>query len=756
MRDDLPALTDLRDLGEHRLRDLSRPERVFQLLHPTLPTEFPPLKSMDTLPNNLPIQVTSFVGRETESARVKALLGTTRLLSITGTGGAGKTRLALHAAAEQVEEHADGVWLVELAALADPRLVPQEVASALGVREEPGRALTQTLTDFLRPKRLLLIQDNCEHLLPACAALTDAVLRACPHVTILTTSRSPLGITGETVFPVPSLSLPDLQNLPSAENLSQFEAVRLFIERAEAAAPAFRVTNANAPAVAHLCHRLDGIPLALELAAARVRSLPVEQIAARLDDRFKLLTGGSRAALPRQQTLRALVDWSYTLLSEEEKIVLRRLAVFAGGWTLDAAEAVCAGSGVEDWQVLDGLSSLVDKSLVLFESDRDGPDRYHLLETIRQYAAERLAESGEAQVVRQSHTAFFLGLVEDLERAARAEGGAHEDWYECMAEEQENIRAALARSPVGPEAVEMVLALAGASFWFWYYSGRFSEGRTWLESALTAATTGTASPCARAKALAGAGCMALMLNDFAAARARLTESVSLCREANDNHSLGLALFLLGMMHTYGGDLVPGKQLAQEALELSRAHGSRVIVGYCLVLLGLHAGLEGDESGAEALFLESLTLARALRNRPHIGTALVRLGDLRQRQGRDEEAYAAYREGLAHARGGESVLNLARCLHGLAGLWATRGDLARTVALLSTTGALFERMGATMPQFEAVAYQGNVAAARAAVPEAIFRKAWEAGQTTSLDRVIESALADWAPQSQAADAAADLF
>lgn len=265
--------------------------------------------------------------------------------------------------------------------------------------------------------------DNCEHLIAACAALADALLRACPGVVILATSRSPLGIGGETTYAVPSLSLPDLENLPPAEHLSQFEAVRLFIDRAEAAAPAFRVTKANAPAIAHLCHRLDGIPLALELAAARVRALPVEQITARLDDRFQLLTGGSRAALPRQQTLRALVDWSHALLSDEEKTLLRRLAVFAGGWSLDAAEAVCAGPGLERGQILDGLGSLIDKSLVVFESE----GRYRLLETIRQYAAERLAGAGEEHAVRQTHAAYFLALVEDLERAARAEGGEHED-----------------------------------------------------------------------------------------------------------------------------------------------------------------------------------------------------------------------------------------------------------------------------------------------------------------------------------------
>lgn len=668
---------------------------------------------------------------------MKMLLETTRLLSVTGPGGAGKTRLALQVAADMLEGDGDGVWLAELASLSDPALVPQEVATALGVREEPGRGLTLTLCDFLRPKHLLLVLDNCEHLLFACSALADLLLRTCPGVTLLATSRSPLGIAGETTFPVPSLSLPDLRNLPSVEILSEFEAVRLFVERAVAAAPSFRVTDANAPAVAQICHRLDGIPLALELAAARVRSLQVEQLASRLDDRFRLLTGGSRAALPRQQTLRALVDWSFALLSDQEKILLRRLAVFAGGWTLDAAEAVCAGREIERWEVLDGLSSLVDKSLVGYD-DADGTPRYRLLETIRQYAQERLIASAEEAALRELHAAFFLRLVEDLERAARAEGGEagggeHEDWYGCMDAEQENVRAALAWCRSAPVAAEIGMALAGSSFWYWYYSGLFSEGRACLEAVLTmqAGTT----PCARAKALAGAGCMALMLNDYDGARVRLGESVTLCREAEDNLSLGLALFLLGMMHTYAGDLATGKLLTEEARALSRAHGSWVILGYCLVMLGLHAVMEGDEAQAETFFLESITLGRALRNKPHIGIALVRLGDLRQNQGRHAEAWSAYAECLNYSQGGESVLTLARCLHGLAGLWAVRGDWPRTVRLLSATGALFARMGASMPSFEATVYERNVAAAHAAVAEDVFRQAWSAGQSMPQDIAV---------------------
>ena len=342
VRDHLPRGADLRDLELHRLKDLQRPEHVYQLLHPDLPADFPKLRSLDPLRNNLPIQATSFVGRDKEIKAVKALLARTRLLTLTGSGGAGKTRLSLQVAADLTEGVDDGVWLAEFASLSDPGLVAQTLAQALGVREEPGRPITQTLVDFLRPRSLLLVLDNCEHVLDAAAELCEAILRTCLSVKILASSREGLNIAGETTYRIPSLSVPDLKRSATPESLSHYEAVRLFIERAQAAQSSFSVTNANAPAVAQICHRLDGIPYAIELAAAKVRALSAEQINARLDDRFRLLTGGSRTALPRQQTLRAMIDWSYDLLSTEEQTLLRRLSVFAGGWTLEAAEAVCA------------------------------------------------------------------------------------------------------------------------------------------------------------------------------------------------------------------------------------------------------------------------------------------------------------------------------------------------------------------------------------------------------------------------------
>src|SRR5262245_39588833 len=452
VRDALPSGVALRDLGEHRLSDLARPEHVFQVVVPGVPAAFPPLRSLDTLPNNLPLQLTSFVGREREVAEVAGMLAAHRLITLTGVGGTGKTRLALQVAADALLAFSDGVWLVALDALRDPGLAPQAVALSIGVREERERPLLATLTDALKPKRLLLLLDNCEHLLDACARLADALLRACPHLTIVATSREALGIAGETVWRVPSLALPAVfagQPLPPVETLTRYEAVALFVDRAQAVQPRFALTRESAPAVVSVCALLDGIPLALELAAARVRALSVDQLLARLTDRFRLLTGGSRTALERHQTLRAAVDWSHALLTAPERVLFRRLAVFAGGWTLEAAEAVgpapdgpAGGLARED--VLDLLTRLVDQSLVdvVAEAPGAGPARYRLLETLRQYAQHKLVEAEEVAAVRGRHAAHYLALAEQAQPALH--GPEQLVWLDRLEEEHANLRGALA------------------------------------------------------------------------------------------------------------------------------------------------------------------------------------------------------------------------------------------------------------------------------------------------------------------------
>jgi predicted ATPase/class 3 adenylate cyclase len=457
---ELPTGVSLRDMKEHRLKGLLNPEHLWQAVATGLSQDFPALQTLNSIPNNLPLQLTSFIGREKEIAEIKRLVKHNRLVTLTGSGGVGKTRHSLQVAAEILDAFPDGAWLVELASISSPELVPQTLTSVLGVHEDQARPLVTALQDHLQAKTILLLLDNCEHLLEACAQLADGLLHACPHLKILVSSREALGMAGEVSFHVPSLSLPDTQHLPSLERLTQYDSVRLFIERAVAVKSDFVVANHNAPAVAQICSRLDGIPLAIELAAARLRGLSAEQISERLDDRFRLLTGGSRTALPRQQTLRAMIEWSYDLLSEAERVLLRRLAVFVGDWSLEAAEVVCAepessagstlpptqvglaplGQAIATPEVMDLLLRLVDKSLIV-PQEQGGQARYHMLETIRQFAHDKLLESGEVTWLRLRHLEFFLKFAEQAE--ARLHSAEPLVWLHQLGAEYENLQVAL-------------------------------------------------------------------------------------------------------------------------------------------------------------------------------------------------------------------------------------------------------------------------------------------------------------------------
>ncbi|MGH7399396.1 MAG: ATP-binding protein, partial [Candidatus Rokuibacteriota bacterium] len=692
-RDHLPSGVELRDLGERWLRDLVRPERIFQLVAPDLPAEFPPLRSLDAVPNNLPVQLTSFVGRARELADVERLLAETRLLTLVGPGGTGKTRLALQVAADLVDRFPDGIWLVELAPLSDPALVPQAVAVALGLREEAGRPVAASLTHHLRPKRLLLVLDNCEHLVDACARLADALVRACPQLTILASGQETLGVTGERLVRVPPLSLPDPRRLPPPARLVEYGAIRLFMDRATAVKPEFALTAANASAVVQICQQLDGIPLAIELAAARLKALSPQQIAGHLDERFRLLTGGSRSALPRHQTLRGLIDWSYGLLSPAEQALLRRLAVFAGGWGLEAAEAVTAGDGVDAGEVLELIGRLVDKSLVMADEQSEEV-RYRLLETIRRYAGQRLEERAEADATRDRHRDFFLGLAEEAE--PELHGPDQTRWLRRLEAEHDNLRAALGRARERGD-VETSLRLGAALWLFWDTRGHASEARESLDeilrraAELPTARLGAVHQRARARVLGGAARMAARHSEFGRAKALYTESLELWRRLGDEEGTAETLDHLADLTHVLGDRPGAKALVEESLARFRKLGDRRGIAHALNNLA-DIVLPDDAAEAKRLCEESVPLFRETGDTRGLAHGLNNLGGILALDGDFRRAEAVYRESLTLAEELEDAHAVAAALRSLGGLARRRGDPVQARMCYEESVAGFLRMG----------------------------------------------------------------
>jgi predicted ATPase/class 3 adenylate cyclase len=727
VRERLPKGASLRDLGEHRLRDLSHAEHVFQLVHADLPADFPPLRSLQALSHNLPVQLTSFIGREREMGEVKGLLARTRLLTLVGVGGAGKTRLALQVAAELVEDYGDGVWLTELAALADPGLVPQTLASAIGVREQPGRAITETLLERLRAKSCLLVLDNCEHLLEACARLTEGLLRNCPEVRVLASSREGLGIAGETTYHVLSLSVPESEREATPDTLAPCDSARLFLDRAQSHHPSFGITDRNAPAVAQICRRLDGIPLAIELAAARVRAMPVEQLAGRLSDCFRLLTGGSRTALPRQQTLKAALDWSYDLLAEQEKVLYARLSVFAGGCTLEAAEAVCSGEGIADSDVLDLLTSLVDKSMAVY-THRPGEARYTLLETMRQYARDRLAESGEAPSVRDRHRDCFLAQMMGDDKTA--------EWFARMETEHDNLRGALdwCQEPGGDR--EAGLRLAERLYVFWR-NAHIEEGRQRLTEAL--AGVGSARTAERGWALHRVGWLASFAGAHTEAWTHFEESLAICRELGRQDMAAYALHGLGFVAWLQGDNSRARELYEEGLQLHRRLGMQGGVAQGLDLLCQLALFEGDYAAARAAGEESIALRRVLGDRRSLAFSLHSLGTVATAEGNLCEARELHCESLAIRRELGDKGNVAVSLDHLAALCAAEAKALMAARLFGAAAAFLEALG--VPRFAPTEewLRQKEDAVRQALGTEAFERAYAEGRAMTMEEAVEYAL-----------------
>ena len=673
----------LADLGEHVLRDIAHPERVFQLGHPDLPGEFPPLLSLDERRNNLPTELSSFIGRQNEVQTVKKLVGDARLVTLQGAAGCGKTRLALEVADELLGSFADGVWFVDLAPVADQSLVVDAVASALGVTEHTrmlvdeasppsSGALRDRVLDHLRARDLLLLFDNCEHLIAPAAHLIEDILRLCPEVRVLATSRETLGIDPEIAWKVPSMSLPDPGDRPSLEQLSQYEACKLFVERARQRRADLDIGPEHAQAIALICRRLDGIPLAIELAAARVKLLTPVQIAERLDERFRLLVGGSRTAMERQQTLRAALDWSYDLLSEPERALFRRLGVFAGGSTLEAIEAVC------DADVLDVLAQLVDKSMVEVEPGSAGI-RYRMLETFRQYARENLLEAGEVADYRARHRDHYLVLA--ARAAPELEGRDQVEWLDRLEADHDNLRAALDWSRSEPHG--RALAGLAVGLWpFWLVRGHITEGRSWCAAALEVLASGehalrcdllrgaavlawaavdmvTATGLAEAwieaarasgdrrriaRSLIGAGYQPRLRGDLVASREAWDQAVTIGREVGDVPTVTAALQLLAQLEAFDGNRDAAQSMLEETLALARTSGDLSAIASVCASLASHARTAGEYAAAERYLGECLELGRRLRDHTLVGQALLGMAAQARNTGNTGRARALIEEG----------------------------------------------------------------------------------------------------------------
>ena len=746
--------------------------------------------SSSTPRHNLPAQRSSFVGREQEVLEVGQALAMTRLLTLTGAGGSGKTRLALEVARDLLEAYPNGVWLVELAPLSEELLVPKAVAEALKVPERPQEPLVDTLADVLRERQLLLVVDNCEHLIEAAAGLVDKLLDSCPRVRILATSREALGVEGEARRPVPPLSAPEPQEgTSSSEELEAYESVRLFIERARGRDPTFSLSPQNALAVAEICWRLEGIPLAIELAAARVGTLSLAQISQRLVGSLELLTRGGRTAVPRQRTLKGTLDWSHNLLSEPERSVFRRLSPFAGGWTLEASEAVTSSGGVAEGEVLDLLYGLAEKSLVAAEATGEGDSvRHRLLEPIRQYARQKLEESGEAEEVRRRHAAYFLTLAEEAE--PRLRGPQDKEWLDRLEAEHDNMRAALSWA-LESEEVELALRLGGAlGTTFWSAHGHMGEGRKWLEEALAKADS-RASAAARIKALQAvfrltfeqndhdrtqaiaqeamelsaeveigsslAASLRMMLagpawirGDYERGKELLEESLSLSRGADDKGMIVEALQMLAIITDGLGDRARAKEIYQEGIALCREAGVAYLLPNLLLDLGYFLILEGDYEQGAVLNEEAAALYLEHGYRTGLNYALDNQGWAALLQGDHEQAKSYYEESLVVSKEIGDKMIASESLDGLACISGARGEALRAGRLFGAAQALQVRQAVAFQTPQAEAWrQPYRATARSQVGEAAWEEVLAQGRAMTLEEAIEYALSEEEPSATAA-------
>ena len=733
----------------------------------------PPVAYVDFRPkHNLPSQISSFIGREKDVGRIQHRLAAHRLVTLIGVGGIGKTRLSQQVANQLIDNYADGVWLAEFAALSDPMLVPQSVATMFGLQQTADHSsLVETLMHFLNAKTLLLILDNCEHLLDACAGLADKLLKSCPNLHILATSREALGIIGEALYQVPSLTIPDVQQSSAIEKLKDYESIRLFDERAQLVQIDFALTKENAASVTQICSRLDGIPLAIELAAVRLQTFSAEQIAKQLDQCFHVLTGGSRTALPKHQTLQASIDWSHDLLSESERVLLRRLAVFAGGWTLDAAKAVCVGEGLEVDAVLDLMTQLENKCLILAEREQGREARFGMLETIRAYTLERLAESGEMETLRGRHAQYYGDLI--LNQSSYGIGYANALHRQ---RELDNIRATLSWCVATPKDIELGARLVWILQWFWYDRGHFSEGRLWAKQILASPFLQDGSK-SRAMALAASGFLAVWQGEHEEGLVQIEDSLTIAQRLQDEQMMPLLLMINAIAYISMGRDRTAQPLLRDALKLFEQQNLPYFHIMTIVLLGnVQLGLANLEQ-ARALYEEATVRARALGENWVLSFALSNLGEVARLQGQYDLAgkyygeceallletgdkdtgdlarfihnlgYTAQHEGDFHRAESQFRKSLtifrrlgnrrgiAECLAGLAGLKARQGETQRGATLLSAAESLIQSTGGAWWPADRVEVEANQEILRSALSASELTTAQKKGKALTLEEAL---------------------
>jgi len=742
----LPADVGLRDLGEHRLKDLGYPSHLYQLVIPDLEASFPPLKTLDSYAHNLPIQPTPFIGREKVVDNVQQLLLRldVRLLTLTGPGGVGKTRLGLQVAAEASDQFPDGTWFVSLAPLSDPDLVIPTIAETLAVREVAGQSQLDQLKDSLREKHMLLLLDNFEHVVSAATQVAD-LLGACPRLTVLVTSREALHVRAEREFPVPAMEMPDPQHLPSLPALSQYEAVALFIERAQAIKPDFQVTNANAPAVAEICVRMDGLPLAIELAAARIKLFPPQALLTRLTRRLQLLTSSLRDAPARQHTLRQTIQWSYDLLPAQEQHMFWRLSIFAGGCELSAIEAICEALKDGKAGALDEVTSLVDKNLLRQTAEEEEEPRFTMLETIREFGLEALAASREMEATRQAHALYYLALAE--EAAPKLVGPRSAKWLKRLDREHDNLRAALEWS-LEPDQTgsspDIALRCCERLREFWEVRGLYSEGRAFLEQAL--AHCKGASTAARASALGAAAAFAEWLVDMPREEELVQEALGLYRELGNTRGIASSLQGLAWVHSRKGASIAALQLLEESVTLLRELGDKEALAWSLSHLADELGGQGEYGRANALFEECLALFRELGNKREIAAnlqqsalwLLMARGDQAIVQARLEESLALDTE-LGRKNG--------MAVYFMISGWVafSRGDAATAYTLMEQSLALWQEMGDRWHAFWPIAHLGRIKASQGdfAAALAFHQQSLAVARELDDDRLSAYCLEGWA-------------